>query len=132
MPIQRVFILVLLAAIVLAGCQSHVSRKAGIEKALNDYEATLRWQNIREAYRFLRPELQPAYLPQGIDSMRVVGYDVLDRPVEVSENVVVQRVEVKYVNRETQIMRTIMDEQVWESDDDGKTWMRASPMPAFP
>ncbi len=118
--------------VLLAGCQSHVSRKAGIEKALNNYESTLRWQNIREAYRFLRPELQPAYLPQGIDSMRVVGYEVLDRPVEVSENVVVQRVEVQYVNQETQIMKTFMDEQIWESDDDGKTWLRASPMPAFP
>jgi len=132
MPKPQVTIWVLLLAILTSGCQSHVSRKAGIEAALRDFEATLRWQNISEAYRFLRPELQPAYLPPGLNSMRVVGYDVLDRPVEVTENVVVQRAEIKYVNKDTQIMRTVMDEQVWESDDDGKTWMRANPMPAFP
>jgi hypothetical protein len=127
-----VFFVFLLATALLAACGTAVSRKVGIEQSLASYEKALRWQSIGEAYRYLRPELQPAYLPPGIESIRVVGYEVLDPPVEVRDNVVVQRVEVRYVNRNTQVMKSFMDEQVWESDDDGKTWLRANPMPAFP
>lgn len=127
-----VFFVLLVAIALLAACGTAVSRKAGIEQSLASYEKALRWQSISEAYRYLRPELQPAYLPPGLDNMRVVGYEVLDPPVEVRDNVVVQRVEVRYVNRTTQVMKSFMDEQVWESDDDGKTWLRANPMPVFP
>ena len=91
-----------------------------------------RWQDPREAYRFVRADMRPAYPPSWLGTIRIVGYEVMDPPREIRENVVVQRVEVKYVNQETQIMRTIMDEQVWESSDDGETWLRTNPLPAFP
>ena len=128
----NLIIALLLTANLVAGCQTNVSRSKAIEESLYAYEKAFRWQNPREAYLFLRADLRPAYPPPWIDTIRIVGYQVLDPPLEVRENVVVQRVEVKYVNQETQIMRTILDEQVWESSDDGKTWERVNPLPAFP
>lgn len=125
-----------LAAIVtiltLSGCQSaYVSRSKAIDAALYSYEKTIRWQGPREGYRFLRPDLQPAYLPAWIDSIRIVGYEVLDSPVEIEENRVVQRVRIQYVNQDTQVIHTVMDEQQWETADDGKTWQRTNPVPSY-
>lgn len=120
------------AALFVAGCQTSVSRSDAIKQSLYAYEKALRWQKPREAYRFVHADLQPAYPPPWIDSIRVVGYDVLDPPHEVGENLLAQRVEVKYVNQDTQVMRTFVDEQLWRSDDGKKNWLRANPMPTFP
>ena len=130
--IRVIAICVFVAASLVAGCQTSVSRKDAIKQSLYTYEQALRWEKPREAYRFVHPDLQPAYPPPWIDSIRVVGYDVLDPPHEVGENLVAQRVEVKYVNQDTQVMRTFIDEQLWRSDDGKKNWLRANPMPAFP
>ena len=122
---------VLLAATLAAGCQTNVSRGEAIEASLYAYEKAFRWQSPREAYGFLREDLRPAYPPPWIDSIRIVGYEVIAPPQEIRRNTVVQRVEVRYVNQDTQIVRTLVDEQLWESSDDGDTWERANPMPAF-
>lgn len=132
MPYRAAVLAAMLAAFLLSACQTSVSRKDAIDQALYAYEKTLRWQSPREAYRFLRADLQPAYLPPDVDSIRIVGYEVLDPPAEISENVVVQRVQINYVNQNTQIMRTVMDEQVWETDEEGKAWFRTNPVPDFP
>lgn len=121
----------LLAAAVAGGCQTNVSRSKAIEESLYAYEKAFRWHSPREAYRFLRADLRPAYPPPWIDSIRIVGYEVIAPPEEVRRNTVVQRVEVRYVNQDTQIVQTLVDEQIWQSGDDGKTWERASPMPTF-
>jgi len=125
----RILGLVLLALLLVAtGCQTNVSRKDAINVALYSYEKALRWVGPREAYSFLREDLQPPYLPADIDSYRIVGYTVMAPPVEIQENLVVQTVKIRYVNADTQVMREIMDEQAWESED-GKSWKRTNPIP---
>lgn len=121
-------VLVSLASV--SGCQTSVSRKDAINVALYSYEKALRWVGPSEAYGFLRDDLQPPYLPANIDRFSVVGYTVMAPPVEIQEDVVVQTVKIRYVNSDTQVMRELMDEQVWETED-GKNWKRTNPIPDF-
>jgi len=132
---MRPLIATVTALLVLTGlsaCQTaHVSRGKAIEASLYAYEKSVRWEGPREGYRFLRPDLQPGHIPAWIDKIRVVGYDVLDPPHEVGEDQVAQRVRIQYVNQDTQVIRTLTDEQMWESADGGKTWQRINPIPSY-
>jgi len=126
------FLVALLVALVLSGCKTNVSREDAIEQALILYEQAMRWQSPRQAYQFLRPDIRPTQVPDWIDNIRVVGYETLDPPVEIEKGLVVQRVEIKYVNQQTQIMYSLVDDQVWTETEDGKSWERANPIPLFP
>ncbi|MEN8175911.1 MAG: hypothetical protein ABFS23_09120 [Pseudomonadota bacterium] len=130
---RRNFITLLLAVVLaaMAACQTNVSRKVGIEQALFSFEKTLRWRSVRESYKYVADDVRPPHLPSWVDTVKVVGYEVLDPAAEIQRNTVVQTAEIRYVHTDTQIMRTLVDEQVWTSPDDGKTWQRANPMPDF-
>ena len=38
---------------------------------------------------------------------------------------------IDYVLTDRQIVRQLIDDQYWASDDEGKTWYRANPPPSF-
>ena len=38
---------------------------------------------------------------------------------------------IDYVRIDRQVVRQLVDNQVWESDDEGKTWYRSTPVPQF-
>ena len=67
--IRVIAICVFVAASLVAGCQTSVSRKDAIKQSLYTYEQALRWEKPREAYRFVHPDLQPAHPPPWIDSI---------------------------------------------------------------
>lgn len=121
---------ILLCLIALSGCQTNVSRKDAIRVALYSYEKSLRWTGPAEGYKYLREDLQPPYLPADIDHYKIVGYTVVTPPVEYQEGHVVQTVKLRYINTDTQVMRELVDEQLWESED-GKSWVRTNPIPAL-
>ena len=59
MPVRSAAWTIFLAVTLLAACETTVSRKAGIAQVLNGYERALRWQSVREAYRFVPPISRP-------------------------------------------------------------------------
>lgn len=128
MVVRKLALTALICLVALAGCQTNVSRKDAIRTALYSYEKAVRWMGPAEAYKFLREDLQPAYLPDDIGHYKVVGYRVIAPPVEFARGRVVQTVELRYVNTETQVTRELVDEQLWESQDD-QPWRRANPIP---
>jgi hypothetical protein len=68
----------------------------------------------------------PAY-----NNVRVLGYEVISKPAPMAENLVSQVVQIRYIYNDTQMIRTIEDRQLWESDADGKIWLRVNPPPPF-
>lgn len=118
----------------LSGCQSLQSRQSDIEleKVLSSYQNTVRWGSPESAYVFLQPErFSSERLPTGLDNIKVTSYEVIRPPTPVSEGRVIQTARISYVLKDRQIEQTLVDEQVWEYQPEGKIWYRANPIPTY-
>jgi hypothetical protein len=123
-----------LLTLLLAGCQSMGEIKAGkaLKSALHTYNMTLRWGRIENAYAMLQPELlAKTTIPDSFDNIRVTGYEVITGPTTLSETSSTQTVIISFVFRDRQIERQIMDQQLWEYDQENDNWLRANPIPEF-
>lgn len=121
-----------LAVLALTGCLDRQRRDISLDATLRKYESTLRWGRLEDAYLFKRtPDAGQAEIPRGLGDVRVTGYEVLSPAVEVSEGRAVQAVRIQYLFRDRQVVKTLMDEQVWQYDKDADRWYLASPVVSF-
>lgn len=126
-------ILLVLAAAV-SGCQTlqEVKGKDALKNTLNSYAATLRWGDPAQAYNFLRPEeAEQVEVPEGLNNVRVTGYELASAPTYLSDHVVTQTVVIEYVFEDRQVYRTLTDRQFWEYDVEEERWYRTNAVPPF-
>lgn len=129
---MRNWILPLLLVVLLPGCQTLSERDDArkLEHTLDSYAAAVRWQPLAGLYGYLTTELQPAAVPDGLRNVRVTGYEISVPPRMVADDRVVQTAVIEYVQVDRQVVRTLVDHQVWTRDDKG-LWLRANPIPSF-
>lgn len=126
-------ILLVLAAVV-AGCQTlqEVKGRDKLKSTLTSYAATLRWGDPAQAFNFLRPEeAEQVQVPEGLDNVRVTGYELASPPTYLSDHVVTQTVVIEYVFEDRQVYRTLTDRQFWEYEVEDERWYRTNPVPPF-
>ncbi len=131
---KTIKITLLLTMLLLAGCQSMGEIKADkeLKATLHLYDMILRWGRIEKAYGMLQPELlAKTVIPSGFDNIRVLGYEVISSPARLSETSATQTAMIRFVFRDRQIEKQIMDQQLWEYDLESNTWLRANPIPEF-
>ena len=131
---RRAIALTLLATL-LAGCQSLGTgdlRQSGerLRSVLRHYEVTLRWGDPGGAYKFLTPELQKTLQPpSGLGNVVVTDYQIVTPP-RLDGRKALQRVRIGYIFKDRQVVRTLVDQQLWmDLPDIG--WRRANPIPHF-
>ena len=61
----------------------------------------------------------------------MTGYEVSVPLSKVDETRWAQSVVIDYVWTDRQVVRQIVDHQVWMTDDEGLTWYRENPVPRF-
>lgn len=132
MPILYRFLLPLLLTLLLPACQTLTERDDSrkLESTLSSYGTAARWQRLSNLYGFLVPELQPDTLPSGLEDVRVTSYEVTVPPRKLADDRAVQTVVIQYVHLDRQVVRTLVDRQLWARDDKGE-WQRANPIPVF-
>jgi hypothetical protein len=118
--------------LLLGGCQTLAERSDAqkLERTLESYGSAVRWQPLAGLYGFLQPDLQPAQPPAGLDNVRVTSYEVSVPPRQLSEGRVSQAAVIEFVLVDRQVVRTLVDNQLWVLSDEGQ-WQRANPIPAF-
>ena len=96
------------------------------------FEDVVRWGALHNMYLFEKvdPE-KPVQLPEGLDNVRVTSYDLANPLSKVSEHRWSQTAVIDYVLTDRQVVRQLIDHQLWVSDDEGKTWYRQTPVPQF-
>lgn len=129
-------IALILSMFLLIGCNSASvsnSLKPDVEKlreALRAYKVTLRWGEIVDVYAFLSPELKErTTIPAGLENIKVTDYEVLMRP-SINGDKAQQRIRIKYIHQDRQIVRSLMDHQIWTNHNE-KGWVRSNPIPFF-
>lgn len=128
-PQFATLLLLISAILLLPACQSMAEKKRedALNSALKLYGNTLRWHGPGNQANFLKdPASMPTY-----SKVRIVNYSVVQQPVPVDENLVSQVARIEYVHTDTQVIRTIDDSQLWESNEDGTVWLRANPPPSL-
>lgn len=129
---MRYLLLALTLLLSLTACQSLETRSDArkLEVTLSSYGSAVRWQPLTSLYAFLQPSMQPAAPPAGLDNIRVTGYEISAPPREIADGRVVQTAVIQYVLMDRQLVRTLVDNQLWVRDDEGE-WLRANPIPTF-
>ena len=113
-------LLLLLSLLVLAGCPNG-TRPPKPDSLLTDYGVAIRWNEFDDALDFERERFK---------QIQVTGYEVKDRDV-AADGSVEQTVEIRLVNRNTQIERSVIDHQRWRYDPATKRLWLTSGLPDF-
>jgi hypothetical protein len=126
-PKFALLFLLVVTILFLPACQSMAEHKRqnALDTALKLYGNTLRWHGPENQADFLK---DPASMPTYRD-VRLVSYDVVQQPAVVDDNLVSQVARIEYVHTGTQVIRTIDDRQLWESNEEGTIWLRVNPPP---
>ena len=121
----------------LGGCKTlgnltQSDAEKSLQATLRAYEGTVRWGYPGQAYSFLKPEMQKDLeVPKHLDNIQVTGYQVVKPPTRTSEDNASQAVVIKYVHKDRQIERTIVDNQSWEYNKEQDSWARVNPIPGY-
>ena len=123
-----------LAVMLLTACGSMgATKRSPRDQALYTYVSAVRWSDFEAAVNFLDPEVRKAKPITDLEMERykqfqVSGYEVKGA-TEVAEDRYEQVVEIRIINRNTQVERIITDRQEWRWDAEAKRWWLMSGLP---
>jgi len=129
-----VLLLMIAGGLLLTGCKSIKESKEGhhMQARLKLYGKTARWGALENLYGFLTPEESvKVVFPDNLNNIRVTDYQVRIPPMVLEEHKMSQTVTIEYLFTDTQVIRTLSDNQIWEYDEESKDWFRANPIPEF-
>ena len=129
--------LVIALTLLFTGCQTFTPFKTrdmqdSLDKTLHTYELTVRWGELSQIYGFLEPELaKQTVMQENLEGIRVTSYEAIKRPTNTSENEIMQSVQIRYIYRDRQVEKTMVDHQQWTYNEGKKEWRRTNPIPRF-
>ena len=129
---MRIFFFV--AILLLAACKSSpfIETSERVKSKVKTFEDVVRWGALEKMYYFQKVDPQnPPEIPPGLDNVRVTSYEIGVPLNEAGPNRWTQTVVIGYVLTDRQVVRQLVDYQVWVSDDDGQSWYRETPVPEF-
>ncbi len=118
--------------LLLAACASNPGVRQR-DEALYLYASAMRWSDFEAAMGFIDPEVLAKNPPTSVElarlgQLQVTGYHV-QRNAQTAEDRFEQVVEIRLVNRNTQVERSVMDRQQWRWDAKAKRWWLTSGLP---
>ena len=127
--------LLLVLSVLLTACQTNPFSEVpeSLVLRVKTFEDVVRWRPLDKMYLFEKqdPEAEPRTPPDGLDNVRVTNYEVVAQLSKVGEMRWAQTAVIDYVLTDRQVVRQVTDQQVWESDDEGKSWYLTTPVPQF-
>ncbi len=119
-----------LLLLLLVACSSKGPDLKELEKLMDNYAIAVRWGDLDAAWEFVDPDTRKNKPLTGFDRERlqqfqVTGYEV-KRTGMLDNDRMRQMVEIRLVNRHTQIERTVVDDQIWRWEDSIKQWWLVS------
>ncbi|MBD8526847.1 hypothetical protein [Pseudomarimonas arenosa] len=117
---------------VLLGCASDGGNARKLDQTLYTYQSTLRWSDFAGALSFVDPEQREALALSDLEARRWAQYQVAGYYVqgsEITDDEVKQVVELRLINKHTQVERSVIDRQIWRWDSKAKAWWLTTPLP---
>ncbi len=103
------------------------------DNTLYAYAGAIRWGHIDDAWSMIDPEYARQHPMTPLDRERfehvqVTGYQVKGSEM-LSENEMMQLVEIRLINRHTQAERVVQDRQRWRWDPELRRWWLTTGLP---
>ena len=122
-----------LALLLVTACGSMGAQRNPRDQTLYTYVSAVRWSDFEAARSFIDPEVlltRPItdFEMERYKQFQVTGYEVKSAS-EPAEGLYEQAVELRVVNRNTQVERIITDRQQWRWDAEAKRWWLVSGLP---
>ena len=122
-----------LGLVLLAACASQAVQRSPRDQTLYHYVSAVRWSDFDVAMGFIDPALLEANPLTDLEKERykqfqVSGYEVKSAS-EPAEGEYAQVVEIRVVNRHTQVEKILTDRQQWRWDAEAKRWWLVSGLP---
>lgn len=127
-------LLMVCLTLVVAGCLTNPygEKPKELIYKTRTFEDTVRWGALEKMVVFLKVEEgQPVEIQEGLENIRVTSYELARPLTKIDETRWEQTAVIDYVWTDRQIVRRLVDRQIWMTDDEGKTWYRANPVPQF-
>jgi hypothetical protein len=125
-----------LVLVLLLGACATASQRSPLEQSLYDYTSAVRWSEYEVAATFIDPLTLATDPIDALEFERLKQYQVAGYRVRsagtTGEGVFEQVVELRLVNRHTQVERVILDRQRWRWDAAAERWWLVSGLPAIP
>ena len=134
MTSPRLFrVLALLLLVLLTACGSMGGQRSPRDQMLYHYVSAIRWSDFDKAVAFIDPKVLEERPVTSFDLERykqfqVSGYDVRSGN-EPAEGEYEQVVEIRFVNRHTQVEKIVTDRQHWRYDAEAKRWWLTTDLP---
>jgi len=126
--------LLLATILLLTACQTarHGTAPERLTNRSVAFGDVVRWGALEKMVVFTKIDpSKPVTVPAGLDNVRVTGYELASGLTEVTPTRWRQTAVIDYVLQDRQIVRKLMDHQIWVSDDEGENWYRENPLPQF-
>lgn len=124
--------LLLLGLVVTTEVHARKPAGAKLDKVLFEYSSNIRWSEYETAWTFVDPvyrlEHPNAHEIERLKQFRVSGYLVKIRET-ISKVEYGQVVEVRLINRHTQIEKVVTARELWRWDAEGKRWWLTTGLP---
>jgi hypothetical protein len=123
----------ILACLLLASCATGGPDTYKLDRTLYMYASAIRWGEFEAAVEFLDPEVREEKTPTALQLQRygqvqITGYNVQGK-AQPNADELRQNVEIRLVNRHTQVERAVIDRQHWRWDAGEKRWWLVSGLP---
>ena len=129
-PLRLVALLLL---VLLTACGSLGGQRNPRDQMLYHYVSAIRWSDFDKAAAFVDPKVLEERPITSLELERykqfqVSGYDVRSGR-EPAEGEYEQVVEIRFVNRHTQVEKIVTDHQHWRYDAEAKRWWLTTGLP---
>lgn len=137
------FSLLSILVLLLNGCATYkeISENEYIDRGLKQYAKTARWGELESLYGFVKPDDIANVVPaENLHNIKVTDYQVqspatrigvVEEGEETNEITLVQTAVIEYILKDSQVVHTLTDNQVWEYHRDTKSLFRINPVPIF-
>lgn len=111
-------LILLLTALLLAGCGSQSRKQRELDETLNAYRQAVRWGNLIQMEVFLSDAARENHALDALErerfaQVRCTGYTEVSPPLDNDDGSVSQTIEIEFTNIHTQSPKRVMDRQTW-------------------
>ena len=124
---------IVLLILLVAGCASvdHLSKLDKLEQTTDAYENSIRWSDWDMGASFIKDKMDPEIGPQieNLKQFSVTAYTVKTFVPSDDKSKVLIVAEVQYFKKNGLILKNYSHRQIWEYDEEKKTWYLTSGLP---
>ena len=133
--IKNLGLTISLLVVLIAGCAGvrDLAQQKRFEMTSSAYEKAIRWSDFEKAVQYLNDTAKKKNPPdlKKLKHIKVIEYEVKKTSLMKDQSRIFQVAEIQYYRDDSNVVKTVTDNQIWEYDTTSKNWYLLSGLPDF-